>query len=71
MLEIMRWVSLGLSLFAFGLSCYSNWYACHVNRKLSRRNMDLFVEKVKLWKKIEEYEAEIARLRNLLRQRDD
>lgn len=66
MYEIMRWISLGLSLFAFGFSCYSAWFAHHVNRELSRRNMDLFVEKVKLWKKIEEYEAEILRLRNLL-----
>ena len=69
MYEIMRWISLGLSLFALGFSCYSAWFAHHVNRKLSRRNMDLFVEKVELWKQIEEYEAEIQRLRNLLESR--
>lgn len=67
MWEIMRWISLGLSLFALGVSCYSYWFTHHVNRKLSRRNMDLFVEKVKLLKKIEEYEAEILRLRGLLK----
>ena len=65
-MEVMRWVSLGLSLFALGFSIYSTWYAYAVNRKLSRRNMELFVEKVKLWKQIEEYEAEILRLRKLL-----
>lgn len=70
MLEVMRWISLGLSLFALGFSCYSAWFAHYVNRKLSRRNMDLFVEKVKLWKKIEEYEAEILRLRSLLDEKD-
>ena len=66
MLEVMRWISLSLSMFALCFSVYSCWYAHHVNRKLSRRNLDLFVEKVKLWKQIEEYEAEILRLRSLL-----
>lgn len=70
MLEVMRWISLGLSLFALGVSCYSCWFAHHVNGKLSRRNMDLIVEKVKLRKKIEEYEAEILRLRSLLDEKD-
>jgi hypothetical protein len=70
MLEIMRCISLGLSLFAFGFSCYSAWFAHHVNKKLQRRNMDLFVEKVKLTEKIGEYEAEIYRLRDLLNRKD-
>lgn len=70
MLEVMRWISLGLSLFALAFSIYSYWFAIDVNKKLHRRNLDLFVEKVKLWKKIEEYEAEILRLRNLLNGKD-
>jgi hypothetical protein len=67
MSEIMSGMALGLSLFAFGWTIYSCWYAHRVNRKLIRRNMDLFAEKVELWKKVEEYEAEILRLQNLLK----
>lgn len=69
LIEIIRWFSLGLSVVALGFSCYSAWFAFYVNKKLSRRNMDLFVEKVGLWKQIEVYEAEISRLRNLLESR--
>lgn len=71
MYEIMRWISLGLSLIALGFSCYSAWFAFYVNKKLSRKNMDSFVEKVGLWEKIEEYEAEILRLRNLLMSKEN
>ncbi len=67
MYEVMGRISLGLSLVALGFSCYSAWLAFHVNKDLSRRNMNLFVEKVGLWEKIEAYEAEILRLRNLLK----
>ena len=69
MYEVMRWISLGLSVVALGFSCYSAWFAFYVNEKLSRRNMNLFVEKVGLWEQIEAYEAEISRLRNLLESR--
>lgn len=67
MMEVMRWIALAMSLFAFALSCYSMWYSIRVNKDLRRRNMDLFVETVKLRKKNEEYEAEILRLRGLLK----
>jgi len=67
MIEIMRWISLGTSLFALGFSSYSCWLSFRQNKRLFHRNMDLLVENVKLRKKNEEYEAEILRLRNLLK----
>lgn len=70
-IEIMRWIGLGMSLFAFAVSCYSLWLSCHTNKDLSRRNADLYIETAKLRKKNEEYEAEILRLRGLLELRGE
>lgn len=67
MLEIMRWISLGLSLFALCVSSYSCYFTFKVNKDLRRRNMDLFVKNVELARTNREYEAEIQRLNNLLK----
>lgn len=71
MYEVMRWISLGLSLFALCFSSYGMWFSFHVNEKLRRRNMDLTMENVKLRKKIADYEAELLRLRNLLMNKEN
>ncbi len=66
----MRYIALVMSCFAFAVSCWSCYLSFHLNRDLSRRNTKLLLENVDLWKKIEEYEAEILRLRNLLNRKD-
>jgi hypothetical protein len=63
----MRWISLGLSVFAFGFACFSNWFAFKVNGKLVRNNQDLREENIRLHRVNKEYEAEILRLRGLLK----
>lgn len=67
----MRIIALAMSCFAFAVSCWSCYLSFRLNRDLSRRNMKLFLEKVDLWKKIEEYEAEILRLKNLLERKEN
>jgi hypothetical protein len=62
----MRWISLGLSVFALGFACYSAWYAFYVNKILARKNINLLGENARLREKIEDYEGEIFRLRNML-----
>lgn len=63
----MRWISLGLSVVALGFACYSAWYALYVNKILARKNINLYGENARLREKIEDYEGEILRLRNLLK----
>lgn len=70
MIEIMRWISLGLSLIALGFSSYAAWYAFYVNKILARKNINLLGENARLREKIEDYEGEILRLRNLLNRKD-
>ena len=66
----MRYIALAMSCFAFAVSCWSCYLSFRLNRSLSRRNTKLTLENVDLWKKIEEYEAEILRLRKLLKGKD-
>lgn len=66
----MKWISLGLSIFALGFACYSAWYAFRVNNILARKNINLMAENARLTEKIEDYEAEILRLRKLLERKD-
>ena len=67
MIAVLRWISLGLSLFALGFSCYSCWFAYSVNGKLVSNNQSLREENLRLIRVNREYEAEILRLRNLLK----
>lgn len=71
MVEVMRWFSLGLSFVALGFSCYSAWFAFHVNKVLSRKNLNLLGENARLREKIEDYEGEILRLRERLKEASD
>ncbi len=67
MYEVMRLISLGLSLFALGFSCYSCWFAYRVNGMLVENNQRLREDNLRLLRQNGEYKLEILRLRNLLK----
>ena len=60
MTVILRWISVGMSLFALCVSCYSSWLSFGSNQRLVSEN-------AKLRAKCLDYEAEIIRLRNELK----
>lgn len=66
----MRWISLILSIIALGFACYSAWYAKYVNKILARKNVNLLGENARLTEKIMDYEGEILRLVNQLKQKE-
>jgi hypothetical protein len=65
--EILRWISLGLSLFALGVSSYSCWFAYKVNGRLRENNQSLRADNLRLLRVNKEYEAVIMRLRERLK----
>ena len=62
-ITIMRWISLGLSLFAMCISSYSLWLSVKRNRDLFRKNLDLTVENAELRALCDSYWEEIVELR--------
>lgn len=70
MSEAMRWISLAASLFSLCAALFSLWFTLRVNKRLRRRNLDLFVEKVTLTRRTQVYEEEILRLRKLLKAKE-
>lgn len=65
MYEVMRWISLGLSLFALGFSCYSCWFAYKVNGRLRNHNQELRVRNRELEVLCASYWDEICELRGM------
>lgn len=59
MIEVMRWVALGVSLFSMCFSIWTFWFVSRVNGRLREENWDLRTKCLVA-------EREIIRLRNLL-----
>ena len=66
MFGVIRWISLGLSLFALCFSCYSCWFGYRVNGRLAKNNHKLREDNLRLLRLLAEREVEIVRLRKLL-----
>lgn len=63
---VMRWISMGLTLFSFGIAMYSLWLSGRQNRKLVLKNRELMVENAELRAQRDLYWEEIVELRERL-----
>lgn len=63
MIEVIRWVALGLSLFSMGFSTWTYFFVSRRQRQLCRENLDLKIENITLRTQCESYWEEIVTLR--------
>ena len=60
---IVRWITLGLSLFSVGFSTWAYIFVSRRQKQLCRENLDLKIENIRLRTQCESYREEIVKLR--------